>query len=134
VILEAIVSPAPQYSVDVLRHACFHFRTMEDADKTLLEIEMNTNQNRDIYMDSTLHESCFDISRPIKIFYMKDEQIDDFREKAGISYYEDDEDNLIPGDVGKLFFICSFNDGCKSPSEISTEDKVLPDVFSMFYT
>jgi hypothetical protein len=63
-----------------------------------------------------------------------EEQIDEFREKAGIEFDDEDHDNLIPAEVGKLFFICGFNDGVKSPKDISTEKKILPDVFSMFYT
>lgn len=130
IILEGVVSPEPNLSIDVLKHATFHFRRWQDAEDVddLLEIEM---EDQEPYMDMGLSESHINIQQPLKFFYMNEpEQIDDIRLQAGIirkGQKEDefDDDQAIPpiykeGEA-KLFFICGFNDGRKSPLDFSDD-------------
>jgi hypothetical protein len=67
------------------------------------------------------------------------EQIDDIKQRAGINYADEEEEQVIPPDVsdrddGKLFFLCTFNDGTKSPLGFSGDNLILPDCLRMFYT
>lgn len=82
IILQGVVAPEPSLSIDVLKYAAFHFRTMDNPDEDLLKIDMDDLHP---YMEPDNNESLINIQQPLKVFYMdNDKQITDIKQQAGI--------------------------------------------------